>query len=123
MIETLGSVITSFALAMPFLSILWIYRHTKKINSLNGIFAVVIFAYTLWHFFTMGDHIHSPMHEVVTGLFVIVTALMNVYCSTFANVNVNLNVNRRKEQHDAYGSLTDRRKVQARTIVKNKVPR
>lgn len=107
MIETLAEVVTSLSLSLSFLSLIWIARRDKKIASPFGIFGVLIFAYTLWHFVS-GAHVGYGAHEIITGLFVIATCIMNVGCIHYIKVRVNVGFNRRKHQIEFEGQ--ERRK-------------
>lgn len=116
--ETITTIITSLAVSLPLLSILWIWRSTKKLGSPNGMFAVIIFAFTLWHFYAAaGQQIHNPTYEMITGLFILLTCSMNVFCNSYSKIDVNIGINRRKKQHAKYDSLVDRR-IDCTTIKK-----
>jgi len=115
MIELITPFITALSVTIPILSLIWIWRHSKKLGTPNGIFSIVVIAFAAFHFSASGHH-YQMMNELGCGLFYIVTACMNVFCSTYTNVNVS--VNRRKEQSKKYDSTTDRRKINPHTLAK-----
>lgn len=93
--ETLALTIVSLALALPVIGMAWIYRHHKRLNSLNGLFAFIIVAFTTWHYFSYAPVPGGEIHEIITSIFVLVTSAMNVYCSTSPHIKINVGINRR----------------------------
>jgi len=120
MIELITPFVTALSVTIPILSLIWIWRHSTKLGTPNGLFSIVIIAFAGFHFGATGHH-YQMINELSCGLFYILTACMNVFCSTYTNVNVG--VNRRKEQRTEYDAMEDRRKIDPHTLVKNKVPR
>jgi len=120
MLDTIASIMISIAVTVPLLSIVWIWRSTKQIGSASGIFSIFIFAFTLWHYYAAGTGTHhDPMHEIITALFVLATACMNVYCGTNPQVDVNIGINRRKKQNETYDSPVDRRRGNSAVLKKD----
>jgi len=111
------AIMTSLAVAIPVLGMLWIYRLTKNLGTLNGAFGLIIVLFAVWHFISIGGSDHPPPDGIITCLFVMITAAMNVYCSTTASKPVNIAVNRRAEQSTNYNSKIDRRVRSSSPIV------
>lgn len=96
MLEAIATICSSAAVITSFLSILWIWRCTSGINSINGIIAVVIFAFALWQWVHHGVDPDTWPH-IGSGIFVTFNAAVNVFYTCFLQLKVN--TDRRKKDN------------------------
>jgi len=118
--DTLAPLITAMTTAIAILSVIWIYRRTKRIDSVHCIFGSGIVLYTLYHFYACGIlEVVDPIHGIITGLFISSVAWVNAYCSTCSTIDnvVNIGINRRKELQKIGDE--DRRTIDSHTIFSN----
>jgi len=108
MLEQIPLILNALGLSIPIVSFIWVIRYTKKLRSINGLFGLVIISYALWHFILLTQEQITPFHETLTNLFVIVTSIVNAYCSTIDYFTIG--INRRKKQIKNYRFPYDRRK-------------
>jgi len=116
----LAPFITAFTTAISVLAGLWIYRRTKRFDTLHFVFAVGVMLYTFYHYYVCGVlGILDPVHSAVTGLFISSVAITNAYCSTCNTIDnvINIGVCRRKIPKADIDP--DRRKVESHTIFKS----
>lgn len=102
--ESLVTLITSINLTAAVLSIVWLYRRNKSLSSTYGLFSVAIFAFTVWQFI---DCSHDVSYRIlITGIFVLLTICMNVFCASYSQVQLSLN---RRTNEDTGHYPSDRR--------------
>ena len=111
MLENIATLLSSGAFMVSFLSIFWIWRTTKHINTISVLFAVVITAFSLWQWYHHAtDLSHSGVHDIGAALFIMfVTGANNFYTCVLRNAKTCVGINRRKEQKEFYDSPVDRR--------------
>lgn len=123
MLETIVPIVTAMTTAISILSAMWIYRQTKRIDSVHMVFSVGVIIYTFYHFYACGVlGVIDPVHGTITGLFIASVAWVNAYCSTCNTTpdNINIGVCRRKETIVRKLNVdSDRRKIKSHTIFKN----
>ena len=115
--EILAHIITAMTTTIAILSALWIYRRTRRLDTIHSLFSIGVIIYTIYHFYACGIAIVVPLHEVITGLFISSVAWVNAYCST-CNVTgptVIMGINRRIKK--SFWSAYDRRKAPSHSVL------
>ena len=106
--EMLATMIASICVSGSLLSIVWLYRRHDTLKTPYGLYSVLIFAFALWHFIVTGEVLATHCtHEIVTGLFVMLSIAMNSFCAGYSQIN--LGVNRRENQQTEYHDGAERR--------------
>ena len=120
--ETIAPIITALTTAISILAVLWIYRQTKRVDSVHFVTGIGVVLYTLYHFYACGIlGTVNPIHGTITGIFISSMAWINAYCST-CNPNssfINIGVCRRhKPDLKLFKTDEDRRKIESHTVFK-----
>ena len=93
-LESLASFLPSMVVVFTLLCVLWIKRTEGSIKFPHGVFAIIIFLFSLWCWHNSAGIDYA--NNIISSIFVVLTASMNVFYTDYRKVEVN--INRRKKQ-------------------------